>query len=173
MRNISEELRFDSLNKISSLIEQTEITIEYFESMNSPIEHINASEAEILITDLVRETNVSLSNLGFDSNLMENFFGSNDDPRIALVGLGLISGLKVDASPNALICLGSAVGADLFIALGEAIVSYVGSGSASALTAETLFSIGVGGLKKVLRNFLGPIGIAVAAYSFVDCMEWI
>ncbi|SFN44088.1 hypothetical protein SAMN04487989_101441 [Bizionia echini] len=178
-----EDLKLKALNKITPLVDEAQLVLSFFEtSVNSSheLENLTVNEALQITMPLVNKTNLALNELGFDPNLMKDLFGSNDDPRIALVGIGLVGGLngfKADASgmggPNILGCLGSAVGLDLLVAVGDALASAAVGGSASTITAETILSLGIKGLKRVLRNFIGPVGVLIAAYDFSSCMDLI
>ena len=147
-------------------------------------------EAEQIVIPLIQPTNTYLQQ-NYDIDLSENF-ASLDDPRIALIGQGVLrleqlelEGKTIDTSwfdepliqksfsyqnnfdedPSSYDCALRAIGI-------EAVVKFFSSGTSSVAKAAIKKKALRKMITKIATRTSGIVGAAIAIHQFGDCMEW-
>lgn len=129
--------------------------------------------SEKLVQNLYRETINTLSVFGLSVSDIAEIEKTYNQEDIAVFGLVFVEayhqrGRETELRSSVLGCLAHAVGMDILHSLG-AEITWAGLKRVLSSPAGKRFAMSV--ISKVGARALGPIGLAVAAYDFIDCMN--
>lgn len=182
-QSIEQELalsKFESLvrtstPKIQSMVERQQSFSTSKSTFSREVQQQNEAEMIESLNPLVEGTKELLLAFEIEAKDLEEVFGNENDPRLVIAGLALLSMGNEDNNQTAInfsnifvqsTYAQSGIGNCVLEALGVNAAVDAFKGGIKKLGKKGAFKL----LKKVAGRALGPIGVALAIIDFADCM---